>query len=205
MGNIFGRHRASKVPEVSQHDLAVLQLKTQRDRMKQYVRRNEKQMEREKEIAKKLIKMGKKDRALLLLKKKRYQENIIERTLKQLDQIDMMVNDLEFAAIEKRVVDELRKGKEALEQINKMFSLDDIEKILEQTAEAAEYQEEISNLLSGKLSETDLEGVENELQLLLESEKFVLPEVPTNDLPIKESKREHVRVERQQKIAVEAD
>ncbi|VDM29309.1 unnamed protein product [Toxocara canis] len=89
MGNLFGKRRPSP-PPVSQQDQAILQLKTQRDRIKQYVRRNEKQMDREREMAKQLIKAGKKDRALLLLKKKRFQETFIERTLKQLDQIDRM-------------------------------------------------------------------------------------------------------------------
>lgn len=37
------------------------QLKSQRDKMKQYIRRNEKQMEREKELAKQLVKTNKKE------------------------------------------------------------------------------------------------------------------------------------------------
>lgn len=185
MGNLFGRRRPPPQPPVSQQDQAILQLKTQRDKIKQFMRRNEKQMEREKELARELIRAGKKERALLLLKKKRFQETVIERTLKQLDQIDRMVHDLEFAEIERRVVDGLRNGNEALKEIQKMFSISDIEKIMDETREAAEYQEEISNLISGKLSENDLEEVESEFAALMEGEgvRLNLPEVPTEPLP----------------------
>lgn len=75
-------------------------------------------MERERELARQLIKDGRKEyaqfhflqlwsksvmlsfsRALLLLKKKRYQENVIERTLKQLDNIDRMVGSLQANSV----------------------------------------------------------------------------------------------------------
>lgn len=206
MGNLFGKRRPAP-PPVSQQDQAILQLKAQRDKIKQFMRRNEKQMEREKEIAKQLVRAGKKDRALLLLKKKRYQETVIERTLKQLDQIDRMVHDLEFAEIERRVVEGLRSGNEALKQMNQMFSLDEIEKIMEDTRESVEYQEEIANLISGKLSETDLEEVETEFELLMSAEdkKLNLPEVPSEPLPKRTADlREKERAERQP-VAVPAD
>uniref|UniRef100_A0A915BR79 Charged multivesicular body protein 6 n=1 Tax=Parascaris univalens TaxID=6257 RepID=A0A915BR79_PARUN len=206
MGNLFGKRHQSP-PAISQQDQAILQLKTQRDKIKQYVRRNEKQMDHEREMAKQLIRDGRKDRALLLLKKKRYQETIIERTLKQLDQIDRMVHDLEFAEIERRVVEGLKSGNEALKQMSQMFSIEEVEKIMEETQEAADYQEEISKLLSGNLSETDLEEVESELQALIDSEEpLKLPEVPTESLPQpvsggKERERERTA---KQRVAVEA-
>ncbi|KAE9414274.1 hypothetical protein Angca_002531, partial [Angiostrongylus cantonensis] len=122
------------------------QLKTQRDKIKQFIRRKEKCMEAEREMARKLLKEGHKDRALLLLKKKRYQENTIEQTLRQLDNIDRMaipfqVHDLEFSDIQQRVVEGLREGNEALKKMNAIFDIDEIEKLMEETKEAAEYQE----------------------------------------------------------------
>uniref|UniRef100_A0A915PJJ7 Charged multivesicular body protein 6 n=1 Tax=Setaria digitata TaxID=48799 RepID=A0A915PJJ7_9BILA len=156
--------------------------------MKQFIRRNEKQMQREKELAKRLIQASKKDRALLILKRKRYQESVAERMLRQLDKIERMVNDLEFAVIEQKVVEELRQGNEALKRMNQMFSIGDIEKIMDETKEAAEFQEEISNMLNGKLNEDDLEEVENEFAKLVEEEeegRLHLPEVPSGPFPAK--------------------
>nr|CDP92522.1 BMA-VPS-20 [Brugia malayi] len=200
MGNLFGKQRPALTP-VSQQDQAILQLKNQRDKMKQYIRRNEKQMEREKDLAKQLIKANKKDRALLILKRKRYQESMTEKMLQQLDQIERMVSDLEFVVIEQRVVEQLRHGNEVLKRMNQMISVDDIERIMDETKEAAEFQEEISNMLSGKLGEDDLEEVEKEFAKLIENEgELDFPEIPSESLFAKipdkiEERRERVALE----------
>ncbi|EJW82835.1 hypothetical protein WUBG_06255 [Wuchereria bancrofti] len=201
MGNLFGKQRPA-LPPVSQQDHAILQLKNQRDKMKQYIKRNEKQMEREKELAKQLIKANKKDRALLILKRKRYQESMTEKMLQQLDQIERMVSDLEFVAIEQKVVEQLRYGNEALKRMNQMISVDDIERIMDETKEAAEFQEEISNMLSGKLGEDDLEEVEKEFAKLIENEgELNFPEIPSESLSAKIPNKIK---ERRERVALEA-
>ncbi|CAG9530348.1 unnamed protein product [Cercopithifilaria johnstoni] len=185
MGNLFRKQQEVLTP-VSKQDQAILQLKGQRDKMKQYIKKSEKQMEREKELARQLIKANKKDRALLILKRKRYQESVSEKMLHQLDKIERMVNDLEFAVIEQKVVEQLKNGNEVLKRMNQMISVDDIERIMDETKEAAEFQEEISTMLCGKLGEDDLEEVEKEFaQLIGEEGELNLPEVPSVPLPVK--------------------
>ncbi|RCN50317.1 SNF7 family protein [Ancylostoma caninum] len=197
MGGLFSKksHSPPKNCEITEQDQAILQLKTQRDKIKQFIRRREKCMERERELARQLIKEGRKDRALLLLKKKRYQENVIEQTLRQLDNIDRMVHDLEFAEIQQRVVDGLRQGNDALKKMNAIFDIDEIEKLMEETKEAAEYQEasEISALLSGQLSTADVQEAEQELEQLLASQigDIKLPDAPTHDLPEAQKEKAH--------------
>ncbi|KAF8368664.1 vps-20 [Pristionchus pacificus] len=188
MGGVFSKKsKTPPLPAVSEQDQAILQLKTQRDKMKQFIKRKEKCMERERQLAKQLIVDGRKDRALLLLKKKRLQENVIDQTLKQLDTIEKMVTDLEFADIQQRVVEGLKQGNEALKKMNSLFDIDEIEKIMEETREGAEYQEEISSLISGQLSSSDVESCEEELAALLaaekgEAEEIRLPEAPTGEI-----------------------
>ncbi|VDN06749.1 unnamed protein product [Thelazia callipaeda] len=204
MGNLFGkRPRQLSLPPISQQDQAILsgklslqKLKNQRDKMKQYMRRNEKQMERDKELAKRLIRANKKDefchdlersavlfysRALLVLKKKKYQESVIVQTLHQLDKVERMVNDLEFAIIEQKVVEQLRIGNEALKQMNQVqfkISVNSINTLEISEKEKFVFQE-ISNMLSGKLDRNNLEEVENELSKLIEENVLDLPEVPS--------------------------
>uniref|UniRef100_A0A1I7XND8 Charged multivesicular body protein 6 n=1 Tax=Heterorhabditis bacteriophora TaxID=37862 RepID=A0A1I7XND8_HETBA len=189
MGGLFSKKpqssKAFNSCEITEQDQAILQLKSQRDKIKQFIKRKEKCIDRERILARQLIKDGKKDRALLLLKKKRYQENVIDQTLRELDNIDRMVQDLEFSEIQKRVVDGLRNGNEALKKMNAIFDFEEIERILDETREGAEYQEEINIMISGQLSSTDIMDVEKELDELLSDQleiTITMPDVPTQEL-----------------------
>lgn len=208
MGGIFSKkEKVTKPTPVSDQDNAILALKTQRDKMKQMVKRKENCMEKERQLAKQLLKDGKKDRALLILKKKRYQENIIDQTLKHLSKIEQMVNDLEFAEVQQRVTEGLRQGNEALKKMNQLFDIDEIDRIMEETKEAAEYQEEISNMLSGQLSNTDVSDVEKELEELLaaQGQQVELPEVPSHEMPeVEREKQREKEKSRREKVALEA-
>ena len=131
MGGLFSKKSKPPTPvqncEITEQDQAILvssfhlcfhiatfqQLKTQRDKMKQFIKRKEKCLEKERELAKELIREGKKEsvfyailsnlwfisKALLLLKKKRFQENVIDQTLQQLNQIERMVSFLRIRGI----------------------------------------------------------------------------------------------------------
>jgi len=181
MGHLFSKKKPSSVTE---HDKAVLQLKTSRDKIRQYQKRSEAQLLKDRELAKKLIQLHKKERALLLLRKKRFIESQLEKTDGQLENVEKMIHDLEFAKIEVKVVDSLKVGNEALKEVNKLLSIEDIETILDETKEASEKQEEISALLCGFVAETGLteEELEGELDALLaeESEDVAakMPDVP---------------------------
>lgn len=150
------------------------------------IKKSEKTIAHDKELARELLNKGMKDRALLMLKKKKYLERMIEKTEMQLDTIQRMVNDIEFATIQSEVVNKLRAGNEALKMMNQMFNLDEIDKIMEETKEGAQFQEEISNMLSGAFNEQDEEDLEAELERLTEQqmdEKLIgLPKVPENDI-----------------------
>lgn len=102
MGSLFGKHK-KPVSRVTEQDKAVLQLKQQRDKLKQYQRRIEQNLEKDRQLAKKLLNEGKRDRARLLLKKKKYQENLLQNTDNQLEKLEQLTHDLEFAQIEVQV------------------------------------------------------------------------------------------------------
>ena len=67
-----------------------------------------------------------------------------------------MVHDIEFATVQKQVIEGLKDGNVALEKANAMFSIDEIEDILADTQEAVEKQREIDALLSGELTEVNV-------------------------------------------------
>lgn len=155
-------------------------------------------------------------RALLLLKKKKYQENILQKTDQQLQNLEQLASDIEFAQIEVQVVDGLRVGNEALKTINDMLDIDEIERIMDETKEGAEKQAEINAILSGMVSEEDEEDILRELDELVESEEkekagatehskedaeIVLPDVPTEEPEVKDK----VKTKSPERVAVMAD
>ncbi|CAG7825880.1 unnamed protein product [Allacma fusca] len=197
MGLIFGKSK-KPVSKVTEQDKAILQLKKQRDMLKQYQQKILLTLDKEKILAKKLLQEGKKDRAKLLLKKKRFQETLLQKSEGQLDNVERLVHDLEFSSIEMKVLEGLKLGNDALKQVHDIMSIEDVEKILEETREGVEKQKEIDDLLSANLSPEDLVEVETELEKIMaeanvprdlsklspDSEEVVsLPEVPETSLP----------------------
>nr|CAD7409782.1 unnamed protein product [Timema cristinae] len=206
MGAWFGKSK-KQPSRVTEYDKSILQLKQQRDKLKLYQRRIEQSLEKDKELARKLLRDGRKDRAKLLLRKKRFQEQQLEKTDTQLDNMERLVHDLEFSQVEMQVLDGLKSGNEALKKIHDVLSVDEVERILEETREGVDKQRcqeraqtkqesrispsftkmcpcevgtEIDELLSGALTEEDEEAVEVELDQLIQS-TITLPEVPREE------------------------
>jgi charged multivesicular body protein 6 len=155
-------------------------LKQQRDKLKQYQKKLTLQLEKEKELARELLKQGKKEQAKLLLKKKRFAESMLVKTDAQMDNLEQMVHSLEFAQIELQVVEGLKKGNESLNAMHKLMSLEDVERIMEDTQDAVEYQRQIDELLGQNLTQEDEDEVLKELEELT---AVKLPEVP-NETPV---------------------
>jgi len=72
-------------------------------------------------------------KALLLLKKKKYTERILEKTDNELLNIENLIMEIEFKKIEENVLKGIQVGNETLKQLNAVFSIEQIESILEET------------------------------------------------------------------------
>ncbi|KAJ9601556.1 hypothetical protein L9F63_000299, partial [Diploptera punctata] len=179
MGALFGKSRKTQ-SRVTDHDKAVLQLKQQRDKIKQYQRRIEQTLERDKQLAKKLLQDGKKDRAKLLLRKKKFQEQLLQKTDGQLENLERLTHDLEFSQVEIQVMEGLKVGNAALKKINEVLNVDEVERILEESREGIEKQKEIDDMLTGALTEEDEDAVEAELESIIQEQ---MPSLPEEELP----------------------
>lgn len=112
-------------------------MKIQRDKLQQYQKRITVVTEREREIAKECLLKGDKKRALLALRRKKYQESLLAKTDDQLAQLEILTNDVEFARVQKDVLYGLQQGTEVLKEIHReMGGIDRVEKLLEDTADA---------------------------------------------------------------------
>ncbi|KAM0180382.1 hypothetical protein ACHAPC_007699 [Botrytis cinerea] len=183
MGNTPSTHK------ISAQDKAILDMKNQRDKLHQYQRRITVLTDRETAIAKEMLAKGDKKRALLALRRKKYQESLLAKTDAQLEQLEKLTSRVEFALVQKDVVYGLQQGTNVLNQIHKeMGGLDHVEKLMGETADAIAYQQEVSDMLGGMMSNQDEDEVEDELAALeAEVTGVPLPEVPTAGLPLKDS------------------
>ncbi|XP_033999225.1 charged multivesicular body protein 6-like [Trematomus bernacchii] len=180
MGNVFGRK--SQPSRVTEQDKAILQLKQQRDKLKQYQKRIYLQLQKERLLAKQLLKDGKKEKALLLLKKKRYQDQLLEKTENQISNLEHMVQDIEFMQIEMKVIEGLKVGNDCLKSMHEIMSIEDVERIMDETQDSIDYQKQIDELLAGALTQEDEDAVLAELEAITQGEDLALPEVPTEPI-----------------------
>ncbi|KAI8645633.1 Snf7-domain-containing protein [Parasitella parasitica] len=169
---------------VTSQDRAVLDLKVQRDKLKRYQKKLNVVIDREVEAAKLAIQQGNKQKALLALKKKKYQIQLLDKTYQQLMNLEELTNSIEFALVEKQVLEGLKCGNDVLKEIHKETSLEAVEKLMDDTADAIAYQKEIDEMLHGLISSEDEEEISKELDDLREQEiKSALPKVPDVELP----------------------
>ncbi|KAH0094132.1 charged multivesicular body protein-like protein 6, partial [Aureobasidium melanogenum] len=146
---------------------AILDMKNQRDKLHQYQKRITVITNREKEIAKECLRNGDKRRALLALRKKKYQESLLAKTDQQLAQLETLTSDVEFALVQKDVVFGLQQGTKVLKEIHKeMGGLERVELILGENEEAQAYQNEINEMLGTRMTNQEEDEVEDELEAL---------------------------------------
>ncbi|GAB0136254.1 hypothetical protein EsDP_00004563 [Epichloe bromicola] len=180
----------SNASKVTAQDKAILDMKNQRDKLHQYQRRITVLTDKETDVARQMLAKGDKKRALLALRRKKYQETLLAKTDAQLEQLEKLTSNVEFALIQKDVVFGLQQGTKVLKEIHaEMGGLENVEKLMGETADAIAYQQEVSEMLGGQISNQDEEDVEDELaalQVELSGEGQVLPSVPNAQVPISE-------------------
>ncbi|KAI8369340.1 Snf7 family [Radiomyces spectabilis] len=171
----------SSKQKITSQDKAILDLKVQRDKLKQYQKKINVVVDKELELARRALSQGDKRKALLALKKKKYQEQLLEKTEEQLMTLEGMTQSIEYALVEKQVLEGLKHGNDVLKEIHKEMSVEDVERIMDDTADAIAYQNEIDELLSDKITAEDEEEILAELETLQKEElEAELPQVPQN-------------------------
>lgn len=150
----------------------------------------------------------------MILRKKKYQENLLATTDNELEALEKLTHDLEFSQVQQQVLDGLQVGNEALKKIHDILTIDEVERIMDETREGIEKQQEIDAIIAtGALSQEDEDSVAAELEELVASTLPAidediddkLPAVPTEPLvePVAEKKKKKEKVV-EERIALEA-
>jgi charged multivesicular body protein 6 len=182
---------------------AILEMKVQRDKLRKYRIRITDLTDREKEIARECLRRNDKQKALLALRRKKYQESLLEKTDQQLAQLEILTNDVEFALVQRDVLFGLQEGTKVLKEIHKeMGGIEGVERLLGESADAQAYQTEVNEMLSGRMTNQDEDEVEDELEALAKEVNGV-PQLP--DAPTQELERETPRERRERRARERAN
>lgn len=146
---------------------------------------------RETAVARECLARGDKKRALLALRKKKYEETRLAQLDQQLANLERLIGDVEFSLVQRDVIFGLQQGTEVLREMQReMGGVEGVERLMADTEDARAYQEEISDLLGNKMSNQDEEDVEDELEELrrevegedVPKEQVALPSAPDTEL-----------------------
>jgi len=163
MGNLFGgnkRHKpnpesekkhASPEPQVEDSDRAMLDLKGQKDQIVRQKRKIQQKLTKDEEAARALVKSGKKEQAMLVLRKKKQHQQLVDTCENHLLKLDDLIEQVEMAKVTKEVVEALASGTQTLKKLQQEIgSADHVAKIMDDTADAVEEMQEISDILAGQ-------------------------------------------------------
>eukprot|EP01147_Barroeca_monosierra_P006611 gene6611-9421_t len=150
-------------------------------------------IEKEKAQVKILLKDGEKTKALMILRKKKYQEKLLESTIGQIENLEHMISQIETAEIETKVLEGLRHGNEALKALQKELSIEDVEAVMEDARELQQWASDISDVAGMRIEDLDDETLYAEFADEFEEklgsataaadELPELPTVPNDNLP----------------------
>lgn len=157
-------------------------MKTQRDKLHEYQKRIKVITDRETAIARECLAAGDKPKALLALRRKKYQETLLTKTDAQLETLEQLTSNVEFALVQKDVMFGLQQGTEVLKQIHaEMGGVEQVEKLIGDNEDARAYRKEISEMLAGRMSNQDEDEVEDELEALGKGIRGVVVGVEEDD------------------------
>lgn len=183
---------AKEKPQLSDADRATLELKRSRDRLKKQEQQLENVIAKEKKIAQQLLQNKQKDKAILILKRKQMQEKMLERARAQMLNVESMISNIQEAESNVVVFNALKEGNATLQSLQEQMSVDQIEEILDDTADAVRMQDEISAALGQNLNTSEQAQIDDEVDAMFAAWEADETADPFADpVPTKSQKKKH--------------
>ena len=154
----------TRAATISAQDRAMLQLKVQRDKLNAAQLKIEALAAQEHDLALQLVAEGKRQKALYVLRRQKMQETEAGRVAKMLDNINHSIMTLDSATMEASVLQSLKAGTSALQQLHHAMNIDDIEELMQSAADEVAVSNDIAEMLGQMLQPADEEDCMMELQ-----------------------------------------
>ncbi|PWN89423.1 Snf7-domain-containing protein [Acaromyces ingoldii] len=207
----MGNQASKSGTKITPQDRAILDLKVQRDKVKQYQKKLQTLSSHEHRLAQQFLASGDRAKALACLRRRRYQETQLSQTDSQLANLEGLVSSIEFAQVQTAVVEGLRQGNAVLKEMHRQMDLASVERLMEETAEAQAYQRDIDEAIQTQMSREDQEEVDREMEKLerevngvQEDVPVSMPEAPTTEpAPISRPAEEATAARQQQEEETE--
>ena len=140
--------QANVSPLMTLQDRAILSLKVARDKLRRYQTKLEKDSSKLESQAKELIVLRLKNRALLVLKLRKFKQRELDGIDAKLLSIQSQINDVEWASINVSILNAIESGTRELNRIHDERSLEDVEALMDDTNEAIEVDIDCQTLFS---------------------------------------------------------
>mmetsp|Transcript_51863 Transcript_51863/g.105434 ORF Transcript_51863/g.105434 Transcript_51863/m.105434 type:complete len:226 (+) Transcript_51863:78-755(+) len=166
MGSWFSsKPKSKKKPpsQVTSKDRAILDLKIARDKTHQFKKKLETQSAKYTTLAKAALKKKDKKKAMLFLKMKKFQQKHIDQIDGKLLKLHEMVSTIEWETQNVEFLNGIQSGTAALNMLHQQMSVEDAERIMDDSAAAIETQNEIDEMLAGSFTAADDEELLQEL------------------------------------------
>ncbi|CCH44883.1 Vacuolar protein sorting-associated protein [Wickerhamomyces ciferrii] len=160
-------------PKITAQDKAILQVKLQKDKLLKYQKKSTLLIKNETNQIKACLSKGDKTSAKIILKRTKYQENLLENVSNQILNLENMIQNIEFKLIEQDFLKGLQNGNEILKKLNNEMKLDQVETLMDDVNENIQIQEEIDQVLSNSIVGKDYEDEIDEELAMLEKEEFM--------------------------------
>ena len=204
-------------PQITSKDRAILQLKQERDKLKQYQKKSHTVIDKQTALAREALAHKKIKEAKFYLRCKKRQQSVVENTYSQLSNLEDLIRTIEFKLIEKDVLYGLQQGNEVLKSLNAEMSVERIDGILDDLEEEKVKVEDVQDRLGlgSQLNNGEELQVEDELRQLeadvlgkndmgpeIQREDIEFPE-PPNDLKALEVEENKPKEEERTETAME--
>uniref|UniRef100_A0A0G4FT67 Charged multivesicular body protein 6 n=1 Tax=Chromera velia CCMP2878 TaxID=1169474 RepID=A0A0G4FT67_9ALVE len=185
MGNLFGKRRRQSDPgdeKITDADRAILDLKNQKDQLTIHKRKLAALIPKDVEAAKKMIAEGRKQLALLALRKKKHHEKLVQDCENHLMMVEEMIGRVEMQQLESVTVSALAAGNTAVKKYREEVTVDYVANLVDESEEGRLHVQEIDAELARAGVTADDSAVLEELRQIEELEALnevdKLPSVP---------------------------